>query len=355
MLQLVGSLLTSFFLFSPFHTISIFRFKVSKMTSRKGSKNYIEKICLVGATGQIGSHIAKELLSTQKFQVTALTRPESTSTFPEGILVKKIDYKDQSALVEALKGQDALIITLAGNAEPDHEEKLIKAAAEANVPWVVPNEWGPDSDNEALAKDSILAQAKQKIRRYIESCGKSSWMCLVCGFWYTFSLTGGSSRFGFDIPNRTMTFYDDGRTKINTSTLEQCGRALARLLSLKIHPDNENYHGPTLSQFRNKPVYISSFLVSQEDMFQSVLLATGTTEQSWMIKYQDVKERYQEGMEEWQKGNMEGMYKLLYSRVFYPNGGGNYEESRGLQNDVLDLPKENLHETTRAAIRDAGL
>lgn len=267
--------------------------------------------------------------------------------------MNKIDYRDTVALVEALKGQDALIITLAGNASPDTENKLIEAAAQAGVAWVVPNEWGPDSDNQALAKDTIFGEAKQKTRRYIESCGGSSWLYLVCGFWYTFSLTGGSSRFGFDLPSRTVTFYDDGKTKINTSTLEQCGRALARLLSLKIRPDSDKDDSPTISQFRNKPVYISSFLVNQQELFQSVLRATGSTEQDWTIKYQDVKERYQEGLAEVQSGNKEGMYKLLYSRVFYPNGGGNYEASRGLQNDILHLPKEDLDETTRVAIGGA--
>ncbi|KAJ5626480.1 hypothetical protein N7528_003907 [Penicillium herquei] len=324
------------------------------MATKSASKNRIERITVVGATGQIGTHITRELLNADRFQVTALTRSESTSTFSEGIFVKRIDYKNRSALVEALRGQDVLIITLAGNAPPDQEEKLIEAAAEADIAWVIPNEWGPDSDNRQLAKDTMFGEAKQKTRRYIESCGKSSWLCLVCGFWYTFSLTGSPLRFGFDFPNKTMTFYDDGKTKINTTTLEQCGRALAQLLSLKIHPESENDKSTTLSQFTNKSVYVSSFLVNQKDLFHSVLRATGTAEEEWSIKCQDVKERYQEGLEEVKGGNLDGMYKLLYARVFYPNGDGNFEESRGLQNDVLALPKEDLDETTKIAIQNAG-
>ncbi|KAJ5097312.1 hypothetical protein N7456_008033 [Penicillium angulare] len=317
-------------------------------------KNYLENITLVGASDQIGSHFARELLKADRFKVTALARLESTSTFPEGISVKRIDYKDRCALVEALRGQDALIITLAGNAPLDQEEKLIEAAAEAEVAWVIPNEWGPDSDDDALARESILGELKQKTRRYIESFNKSSWICLVCGFWYTFSLAGGDARFGFDFPNRTMTFYDKGETKINTSTLEQCGHALARLLSLKIRPDHEDDESPCLLKYKNKPVYISSFLVNQQDLFQSVLRATKTSEQEWTVRYQDVKERYKEGLEEVQSGAMEGMFKLLYARVFYPNGGGNYELVRGLQNDVLGLPKEDLDETTRISMQIAG-
>ncbi|KAJ6007328.1 hypothetical protein N7540_011304 [Penicillium herquei] len=324
------------------------------MENAQASKNHIEKITIVGATGQIGTHITRELLDANRFQVTALTRPESTSTFPKGIFVKRVDYKDRSALIDALRGQDALIITLAGNAPPDQEEKLIEAAAEADVAWVIPNEWGPDSDNQLLAKDTIFGETKQKTRRYIESCGKSSWLCLVCGFWYTFSLTGSPLRFGFDFPNRTMTFYDEGKTKINTSTLEQCGRALARLLSLKIYPDSEKDQSTTLSQFKNRSVYVSSFLVNQKDIFQSVLCAIGSTKKEWSIKYQDVKERYQEGLTEVSGGNPEGMYKLLYSRVFYPNGDGNFEASRGLQNDLFGLPKEDLDKTTKIAIESAG-
>lgn len=195
----------------------------------------------------------------------------------------------------------------------------------ANIPWVISNEWCLDSDDKTLAKESVLGELKQQTRRHIESLGKSAWISLVCGFWFEFSLTGGAERYGFDFPSRTITFYDDGNTRINTSTLEQCGRAIAQVLSLKALPDDVDDKTPNLLQFKNKPVYMSSFLVSQRDMFESVLGATTASATDWTIKYQDVRERYQEGRTEMQNGDVTGLDKPLYARDFYPNGGGDYE------------------------------
>ena len=56
--------------------------------------------------------MTKELLATGKHTVTAISRADSTSKLPEGVKVAKVDYDKPETLVEALKGQDALIITL---------------------------------------------------------------------------------------------------------------------------------------------------------------------------------------------------------------------------------------------------
>jgi len=38
-----------------------------------------------------------------------------------------------------------------------------------------------------------------------------------------------------------------------------------------------------------------------------------------------------------------------FVRIFYPNGGGDYESTRGLDNDKLGLPKEDLDARTAVA------
>jgi hypothetical protein len=267
--------------------------------------------------------------------------------------VKKVNYDDQSSLVEALQGQEVLIITMAVTAPRDQETKLIEAAATANVPWVMPNEYGCDATDPELAKDILIAEARIKHRNHIEKLGKSSWVGLVCSFWYEFSLAGQPERYGFDFKNRTVTFFDDGNTHINTSTWPQCGRAVANLLSLKVLPDDENDKSPCLANFRNNLLYISSFNVSQKDMLDSVMRVTGTSEKDWKVDYEDVKERYKNGVEQFKKGNMMGFAKLLYSRVFFPDGSGDYEATKGLHNDILGLPKEDFDEYTKIAVEMA--
>ena len=242
---------------------------------------------------------------------------------------------------------------MAVSAPPEAQTRLIEAAAAAGVPWVLPNEWGPDGTNVQLGKDILLGEKQTKYRAQIEKLGKSSWIGIACSFWYEYSLSSGVETYGFDLKNRTVTFIDDGNTRINTSTWPQCGRGIAGLLSLKVLPDDENDQSPYLAQFRNKFVYMSSFLVSQKDMLDSVMRVTGTTLNDWKVTYEPHKARYDSGMAELQKGNRLGFARLLYTRVFYPDGSGDFETSKRLHNDILRLPKENIDEYTKVALRMA--
>lgn len=267
--------------------------------------------------------------------------------------IKRIDYAYQPSIVEALQGQDALVITIGTMAPPEQQTKLIEAAAEANVPWVLPNEWGADILNTDLNKDVPLLGVTARYLEQIEQLGKSSWIAVICGFWYEYSLSFGPHTYGFDFENSTVTFFDDGNTRINTSTLQQCGRAVAKLLALKVLPDNANDISPCLAHYKNGPVYISSFRVSQGDILNSVLRVTGKTLQDWKIEHEPSTSRFKAGVEAYQKGDFVGLVKLLYSRVFYQDRSGDYETSRGLQNDILGLPKEDLDEHTRIAVQTA--
>lgn len=188
-------------------------------------------------------------------------------------------------------------------------------------------------------------------REQCETLGVSKWVALACGFWYEFSLGGTADRYGFDFKERSVTFFDDGATKINTSTFAQCGRALAALLSLKLLPEDENDRDPALSNWDNDVVYVSSFHVSQRDMLESVERVTGTTDADWAITYEGAAERYKRGVEDMRKGELKGFVRLMYSRMFFPNGGGSYEDTKGLQNGVLGLPQEDLDEATAEGIR----
>ena len=302
----------------------------------------------------MGRFIVEDLLKTGKHKVTAISRPDSTNKFASGIEIKHVDYDDPSSIVEALRGQDVLIITMAVTAPQDTEKKLLEAAAAAGVPWVLPNEWGFDAGGDAdLATDTLIREQKKATRAMVEKMGRSWWIALVCGFWYEFSLAGQPERYGFDFKNRKVTLFDEGTAPINTSTWEQCGRAVASLLSLKVLPDDEHDESLCLSKFKNAPVYISSFHVSQRDMLDSVIRVTGTSEKDWQVSHEDSKQRYQDGHNELKQGNMMGFAKLLYTRIFYPDGTGSFQSRVTLHNDGLGLPKEDLDTCTKKAVQMA--
>ncbi|OQN95409.1 hypothetical protein B0A48_18595 [Cryoendolithus antarcticus] len=106
----------------------------------------------------------------------------------------------------------------------------------------------------------------------------------------------------------------------------------------------------TLSRWINKPLFVSSWLLSQRDMLASVLRVWGDKESDWTIRYQPSKERFEEGSKLTAAGGpdqQKGFGMAMYARVFFPNGDGNYEAKHGLANEVLGLPKEDLDESTR--------
>lgn len=267
----------------------------------------------------------------------------------------RVDYSgdDISALVEALRGQQALVITMAVTAPRDTMSKLIRAAAQAGVPYILPNWFGHDIANDSLCDDSFLGQMRDNIRSEVQNLGIRSPLYLICNFWYEFSLGGGPDRFGFDFQNRSFILFDDGNVAINTSTWPQSARAVASLLSLKELPDDENDKSLTLSGLQDNGglVYISSFRLSQRDMFESVKRVTGTTDADWTITHESAEQRWSEAAAEVRSGNFKVFPKMLYSRMFFPNGDGDYQSKRALCNDLLDLPVEDLDAFTRVAVR----
>ncbi|KAI9777016.1 MAG: hypothetical protein M1835_005343 [Candelina submexicana] len=315
-----------------------------------GFPNRIERVAVVGAGGGVGKYITKELLETGKHTITVLTRPDSQNRIPEGVKVAHIDYDDESTLITALQGQQFLIITLSVTAPPDTHSKLVQAAAKAGVPYVMPNGWGLDVENKSLVKEAILGDKVVADIDEIAKIGASSWIALVCNMWYEYSLAAGPEWFGFDFKEKKLTLYDDGNTKINVTTWEQCGRAVAAYLNLKELPEDENDQSPTISTWRNKPLYISSFLLNQKDMFESWKRVSGDKDSDWTIDSEPSAERNKRGLEILRTtGDRKGLGLAAFSRIFFPNGGGDYESKLGLANDVLGLPKEDLDERTRFA------
>ncbi|KAL2824418.1 hypothetical protein BDW59DRAFT_162521 [Aspergillus cavernicola] len=312
-----------------------------------GFRNAIERVAIVGAGGTIGSHIATALLKTGRHAVTALSRKDSSNKLPEGVLIAPVNYNDEATIVAALKDQQFLIITMAPTAPRDAHGKLVQAAAKAGVPYVMPNGYAGDIDNIKLGEETLLGPVAKANRDEIERLGMQ-WITVCCGFWYDYSLAGGEARFGFDFDKRSLTIYDDGNTKNSTSTLSQVGRTVAKVLSLSELPDDENDQSLTLSTFLNKGVYIKSFVVSQNDIFESVKRVTGTTDADWTVTHEATKKRYEDGLAQVKGGNIAGFSKMLYARAFYPDEPN--ELSAKAQNEMLGLPDESLDEFTKVGI-----
>jgi len=201
------------------------------------------------------------------------------------------------------------------------------------------------------AKQQLASPQSDSICAEIESLDISSYLLLVCNFWYEFSLNAGTDRYGFDFKKRSFVLFDDCNVAINTITWPQCGRAIVNLLSLKELQNDETDRSLTLSQFRNSFIYISSFRLTQRDMFESVKRITGTIDAYWTITYESAEQRWKDGQAALQQGNMKAFTEMLYSRMFCPNGEGDYQSSWGLHNNLLGLTVEDLDEFTAIGVR----
>lgn len=84
-------------------------------------------------------------------------------------------------------------------------------------------------------------------------------------------------------------------------------------------------------------------------MLESALRVTGTKEDDWTINKEPAQERYSSGLKEMREGKRIGFAKMI-SRVFYPDGSGDFEHNKGTLNGLLDLPKEDIDEATKTAI-----
>lgn len=117
----------------------------------------------------MGTHIVEALLKTGKHVVKVISRPNSMSNLPSGVQAERVEYgdNDDTEIVRALQGQQALIIAMSVMAPRDTIIKLIRAAAKAGVSYILPNWYGHDPANEKLCKDTFLADAKSRIWRKI--------------------------------------------------------------------------------------------------------------------------------------------------------------------------------------------
>jgi putative NADH-flavin reductase len=130
----------------------------------------IRTVAVVGASGNIGSQATKALLDAG-FTVTAVTRPDSKSTFPDNVQVRRADPASFEEVKAALEGQDAVIAAAAMNvaATGDGQDILIDAAVAAGVKRFLPSEYGNASERfpegEILGK---LLEGKARTLKYVK-------------------------------------------------------------------------------------------------------------------------------------------------------------------------------------------
>lgn len=306
------------------------------------SPKQARNITVVGGSGTVGAPIVASLAALGIHNISAISRPDSKAEFPSSVKVHRGSYDDDAFLASALAGQDVLIVALSYLAY-GAQVPLIKAAAQASVPYVIPCEFGSDATNGPLNQEIVLMNVKKPFRDLIEELGVSSWIGVTNNPWFDYCMKGAF--LDIDLKKRTATLLDGGLVKANFSTLDRVGKSLAALLSL---PEVD------LAKHKNEWVYFSSFLVSQGDILESALKATGSRREDWTITQGSTKAIRDWAKEETAKGNPMGAAKSLFALMFTEGFGGNYS-SKVVDYEKLGLEtEEDLDVVMKGLVKELG-
>lgn len=298
----------------------------------------------------MGRTLIEALQATNQHEITALTRSADRGGFPDGVRVVEVDYNRHASLVAALQNQDCLVIVLAATAPSAIQTNLLRAAAAAGVRWVFPNSWSTDHTHAFPGYHVDFGGNVEGATAELRSMeAPPSWISFICSFWYEAALAGGPLWLGFDFPRRSVTFVEDGRTRFNVSTRWLCGEAFKKLLDLE--ESGEDGGKTTLAKWRNQPLRVSSFLVSQRDILDSVHRVLGTTDADWKIEFETLEVRLEKAKKLAESQPLMAYGLEVHARRLAPGGYGDYETPFGTANDALGVAKEDLDEATRVAIQ----
>ncbi|CCA71914.1 hypothetical protein PIIN_05849 [Serendipita indica DSM 11827] len=209
-------------------------------------------IALFGAGGDIGAPILKALVNSNKFKVTAIGRKQSSVQVPSSVSLLKVDYGNHRELVEALRGQDAIVITLGDLATLEKNTRaIVEAAIEVGVKRVIPSDFGHDLTHLPGSSYPVFAP-KHQINKYLAEKGSQiEYTAIATGVFFDWGLR--SKFIGFDIPNRKVKIYGDGTHKFNATNVDSIADAVINILT-----------NPT--PFTNQHLRIHDFYVSQNEI-----------------------------------------------------------------------------------------
>jgi uncharacterized protein YbjT (DUF2867 family) len=122
----------------------------------------------------MGTPVIKALLQSG-FDVTAITRQQSTATFPAEVIVKRADTSSVDALTEVLKGQDA-VVSAVGTAAAGTQMTIIESAIAARVKRFIPSEFGYNTrEAHGTTIGSLLKAKIETVDYLIELAQKHDW------------------------------------------------------------------------------------------------------------------------------------------------------------------------------------
>jgi uncharacterized protein YbjT (DUF2867 family) len=211
----------------------------------------LRNVTLVGASGRLGTFILKKLLASRRFNVQVLKRTGSSSTYAADVKVVETDFADLESLTSAFQGQDA-VVSVIGDASILGQKLMVDAAIAAGVKRFLPSNFGSNMTDPNSRKLPIFA-LKVAVEDYLIEKSKTTELT------YTFVYNGGLTDFCIqnkiimDFSKYQPSLFNGGDYQFSSTSMPTVGDAVVGVLT---HP----------LETRNRPVYISEMIVSQNQL-----------------------------------------------------------------------------------------
>ncbi|KAJ4356016.1 uncharacterized protein N0V89_004042 [Didymosphaeria variabile] len=291
----------------------------------------IKNVIIIGAGGNLGPSILDAFLTSSSFNVTVLSREESTKTFPDNVKVVRANFDSFDSLKSAFQGQDAIVSLVASEALAA-QIKLIDAAIAAGVKRYIPSEFGSNTADPRTLEAVPLFKGKIDIQEYLKSKeSEISRTTIVTGPFFDWGLKVGF--LGINAQTKTAALIDQGTTPFSTSNLRQIGLATVKVLE-------------QAEETKNQYVYVSSFETSQKELLEKAEKITG---EKYKVEHLDSTELRAEGLNKIKAGDFSGFVPLIQAAVSGKAGLGDHRPC-GLWNERLGLQKEDFDGSIKAGL-----
>ena len=289
-------------------------------------------VLLVGATGVVGTHILPALLADSTFNVSILSRVNSSAKFPSNAKVIKVDYSNSAALTKALVGQDVVISTTGGETlASDFSLTLIQAAINAGVKWFIPSEFGGDHGDPFAATIPTIS-GKLAVNEFLKKNQPAiAHTFISTGVFLDWGFDNGF--LGFDIPNHSALLYDGGKNRTSGTTLPNVAKAVVGVL-----------RRPELTL--NKRIFIADATITQQE---ALGLFEKYTNAKWTVKNVSIDDTRKKAAENLATGNFPQAFAGYIMVLAYSDSKANIFEGKTSNKD-LGVPTLSLDQIVKEAV-----
>lgn len=270
------------------------------------------------ASGNFGSPITAALIRAG-FDITIITRVQSTTTHPSGIRVIRTNYTVKD-LTKALAGQDAAVCVV-GPGGIEYQVAMIDAAEAAGVQRFLVDDYGWGPYVRGLPEFGAVhaqrragwdhAKARADVNPRFSYTGITTGNPIDWVRFWTYErkdLSNAHSlqameRFplmGFDIAHCSAIIYDSGTEKFTGTTLEGIGQAVLGVLQ-------------HLDETENKFMKVQSIQTCQNELLEAFQTATG---RQWDIHRSTTKALMESGRSKLQAGTGGWVLDLVVAQLF---------------------------------------